>query len=72
METENMGKTTGIRVAIDDLRHTSFSKMVGTNMRSKRAKDKVQPILLISNSCIPKHCHTRHNRTTSSVILREK
>lgn len=50
METENMGKTTGVRVAIDDLRHTSFSKMVGTNMRSKRAKDKVQPILLISNS----------------------
>lgn len=46
METENVGKTIGIKVAIGDLRDISFNKIMGTNIRSKRAKDKVQPILL--------------------------
>ena len=46
METENIGKTIGIRMAIGDLRDTSFNKIVGTNIGSKRAKDTAEPILL--------------------------
>lgn len=54
METENVDKTIGIRVAIGDLRDSIFNKVVGTYIRSKRAKDKIQLVLQLSNSCIPK------------------
>lgn len=71
METENADKTIGIRVAIGDLRDNIFNKVVGTYIRSKRAKDRIQLILLLSNTCVPKKTLDCAKQSNSIVLIKK-